>query len=180
VLHHVAYSCVRRHIIYRTRPLTQYSSPRCTQLVPVFVRPVCQNHLTSCIRLLAAVLSILCQSKERSPTYVFNRHDPRDVYVNDLKSIFNSPVDIPLGNISLCVQCQRLYGARPLITHKPCIVQLPSTCNGIWVVSEIGRVMEDYEERETSHELWSILVRTTIAGQLMRYLRSNHIVFEGL
>jgi hypothetical protein len=32
--------------------------------------------------------------------------------INDLKAIIDSPVNVPLGNISLCIQSQRSYSAR--------------------------------------------------------------------
>jgi hypothetical protein len=44
--------------------------------------------------------------------YIFNRHDLWDVHIDDLKATFHSPINVPLGNISLCISSQRLYSAR--------------------------------------------------------------------
>jgi hypothetical protein len=59
-------------------------------------------------------------------------------------------------------------------------MKFPSTRDRIWIVSEVGRVVEDYEEWVTSHKVWSVLVRTTRGSMIIRYLRGNYVVFESL
>jgi hypothetical protein len=44
--------------------------------------------------------------------YIFDRNDLGNVDIDDLEAILDSPVHVPLGNISLQAQSQRIDSAR--------------------------------------------------------------------
>jgi hypothetical protein len=76
---------------------------------------VCSARATESSDLMYASDGCIVVSKARRrmiKAYFFDRDNPRYVHIHNLEAIVYSPVNVPLGYISLRAQSQRLYSAR--------------------------------------------------------------------
>jgi len=97
-----------------------------------------------------------CRQLGYRSTHFLDCHNPWYVDINYLEVVINGPINIPLRNISLQAQSQRLTVQDCADTHKPGVMQILLAAHGIWTIVEVGRIMENHQERMSIHKAWAL------------------------